>query len=114
LVALGLSATVARPSELRAYLTGQHKPDARLELADLVVAAGGAEPQIEILELETPVPWSGHTTRYAMTAVYDAIAQHRLTLVFVNTRMQAELVFQELWRINEGNLRIALHHGSLD
>ena len=37
-----------------------------------------------------------------------------MTLVFVNTRMQAELVFQELWRINEDSLPIALHHGSLD
>lgn len=114
LMTLGLSATVARPSELRAYLVGQHAPDSHMALADLVVAEGGAKPDIQILELETPVPWSGHTTRYAMSAVYEAIAKQRLTLVFVNTRMQAELVFQELWRINEGNLRIALHHGSLD
>jgi len=114
LMTLGLSATVARPSELRAYLMGQETPDARVELADLVLAEGGAKPHIKILELETPVPWSGHTTRYAMSAVYEAIARHRLTLVFVNTRMQAELVFQELWHINEKNLRIALHHGSLD
>ncbi len=34
--------------------------------------------------------------------------------MFVNTRMQAELIFQELWRINEANLPISLHHGSLD
>lgn len=114
LMTLGLSATVARPSELRAYLTAQNAPDSHMAMADLVVAGGDAKPHIEILELETPVPWSGHTTRYAMSAIYDAIARHRLTLVFVNTRMQAELVFQELWRINERNLRIALHHGSLD
>lgn len=114
LMTLGLSATVARPSELRAYLTAQHAPDSHMAMADLVAAQGGARPHIEILELETPVPWSGHTTRYAMSAIYEAISRHRLTLVFVNTRMQAELVFQELWRINDGNLRIALHHGSLD
>ena len=35
------------------------------------------------------------------------------TLVFVNTRAQAELVFQALWRLNDDNLPIALHHGSL-
>ncbi len=40
--------------------------------------------------------------------------RHRATLVFVNTRMQAELVFQELWDLNEDSLPIALHHGSLD
>src|SRR5690606_26920920 len=39
---------------------------------------------------------------------------HRMVLVFVNTRSQAEMLFQELWRINEDTLPIALHHGSLD
>ncbi len=39
--------------------------------------------------------------------------QARMTLVFVNTRAQAEFAFQELWRINDDNLPIALHHGSL-
>ncbi|MGF1945462.1 helicase-related protein, partial [Enterococcus casseliflavus] len=38
----------------------------------------------------------------------------RTALVFVNTRMQAELIFQELWKLNDDNLPIALHHGSLD
>jgi ATP-dependent helicase Lhr and Lhr-like helicase len=37
-----------------------------------------------------------------------------VTLVFVNTRAQAELIFGALWRQNRGNLPIALHHGSLD
>src|SRR6202041_1703751 len=34
--------------------------------------------------------------------------------VFVNTRSQAEAIFQQLWHINDDNLAIALHHGSLD
>ena len=46
--------------------------------------------------------------------MYEAIKAHRLSLVFVNTRSQAEMMFQELWRINDDNLPIALHHGSLD
>ena len=36
-----------------------------------------------------------------------------MTIVFVNTRAQAELMFQALWRLNDDNLPIALHHGSL-
>ena len=32
----------------------------------------------------------------------------------MNTRSQAESIFQELWRINDDALAIALHHGSLD
>ena len=113
LITLGLSATVARPSELRAYLVPQ-RDDRYLELADLVLVEGGAKPHIEILEIDEPVPWSGHTTLYAVHDIYKAIAAHRLSLLFVNTRMQAELLFQELWRINDQDLPIALHHGSLD
>jgi ATP-dependent Lhr-like helicase len=114
MMAIGLSATVARPSELRAFLVPQRQPDQKIDLADLVVAGGGAKPEIRILETEDEIPWSGHTTRYAVREIYSAISTHRLALVFVNTRMQAELMFQELWRANEANLPIALHHGSLD
>ena len=112
-VTIGLSATVARPSELRAYLVAQHDPEHRIELAGLVEVAGGAKPDIRILEAAADVPWSGHTARYATGEIYQAIKAHKLTLVFVNTRMQAELVFQELWRVNDDGLPIALHHGSL-
>jgi ATP-dependent Lhr-like helicase len=110
---IGLSATVARPSELRAYLTPQTDEQAT-RLADLIVAEGGARPDISILEAEQPLPWAGHTTRYAARDILAAIKAHKLSLVFVNTRSQAELMFQELWRINEESLPIALHHGSLD
>jgi ATP-dependent Lhr-like helicase len=113
-VTLGLSATVERPSELRAYLAPQPDPARLIEMSDLASIDGGARPEIELLEIEEPVPWAGHTTRYAVNAILDAVARHRLTLVFVNTRRQAELLFQELWRVNDDSLPIGLHHGSLD
>ena len=112
-VRIGLSATVARPSELRAYL--MHQPGTGvMHLADLVQVMGGARPEIRMMETEAPLPWSGHTSRYALPEIFAAIKAHNLSLVFVNTRSQAELLFQELWRINDDNLPIALHHGSLD
>ncbi len=111
---IGLSATVARPSELRGYLVAQSDPEAVTLLADVVTVQGGAKPEIRILEAENDIPWTGHTARYAMREVYDAIRAHKLSLVFVNTRMQAEYAFQELWRGNDDNLPIGLHHGSLD
>ncbi len=114
LVTTGLSATVARPSELRAFLVGQPDPLQVTHLADLITAAGGAIAQISIVEAEDLIPWAGHTTRYAVGEIYAAIRDSRLALVFVNTRMQAELLFQELWRANDDGLAIALHHGSLD
>jgi ATP-dependent Lhr-like helicase len=48
-----------------------------------------------------------------MAEVYEAIKRSKTALVFVNTRFQAEFAFQELWRLNEDALPIALHHGSL-
>ena len=111
---VGLSATVARPSELRAYLVPQHAPQSHIDMADLVHIVGGAKPQIDILELDETMPTVGHTTRYAIGEIYAAIEAHRLCLLFVNTRMQAELLFQDLWRVNDLGLPIALHHGSLD
>ncbi len=59
------------------------------------------------------VPWAGHLARHAMADVMLAIHSAKTALVFVNTRSQAERTFQELWAINDANLPIALHHGSL-
>jgi len=109
--AIGLSATVAEPDELRRWLVAQN-PSGRM--AGLVTVAGGARPDISILESEEHVPWAGHSARYAIPEIYDEIRKHRTTLLFVNTRSQAEMLFQELWRANEDVLPIALHHGSLD
>jgi ATP-dependent Lhr-like helicase len=110
---IGLSATVAEPDELRRWLVPQWR-DGAAPLAELITVTGGAKPNISILDSDERVPWAGHTARYAIPEVYQAVKQHRTTLLFVNTRSQAELLFQELWRINEDSLPIALHHGSLD
>jgi ATP-dependent Lhr-like helicase len=104
-VRVGLSATVAEPRALADWLGPS---------VDILSVSGGAEPVIEVLDAQGRIPWAGHTGRHAMAEVYQAIRQARMALVFVNTRAQAELVFQELWRVNEDGLAIALHHGSLD
>jgi len=83
-------------------------------MADLITVTGGARPEISILESQERVPWAGHSSRYAIPEIYEAIKRHRTTLLFVNTRSQAEMLFSELWRVNEDTLPIALHHGSLD
>jgi ATP-dependent Lhr-like helicase len=112
LATIGLSATVREPNALRRYLVPQNT-DAT-DMADLVTVTGGAKARIGILESAARLPLAGHTALTAMPAIYRAIMTHRLTLVFVNTRMQAEFVFQELWKLNAESLPIALHHGSLD
>ncbi len=109
---VGLSATVAEPMELQRWLVGQ--PPRGASHAGLITVTGGAKPEITILKTEERVPWSGHSARYAMPELYQVLKEFRTTLIFVNTRSQAELLFQELWTINDDNLPIALHHGSLD
>ena len=110
---IGLSATVAEPEELQAWLVGQTQGK-HLALSRRIVVEGGAKPIITILKGDERVPWAGHSARYAMSEVYEAIKAHRTTLLFVNTRSQAEMLFRALWDINEDTLPIALHHGSLD
>src|SRR5918997_894076 len=80
---------------------------------DLVLGEPGAPPVIDVLLAEQRVPWSGITAQHAMPEVYEEIKRATTTLIFVNTRWQAEFAFQELWRLNEDALPIALHHGSL-
>jgi ATP-dependent helicase Lhr and Lhr-like helicase len=109
---IGLSATVADPEALRGWLVGQGEGKPRL--ADLITVTGGAKPDIEILDSGQRIPWSGHSSVYAVPDMYEAVKRHRMSLLFVNVRSQAELIFQELWRINKDGLPIALHHGSLD
>src|SRR5690606_29877578 len=109
---IGLSATVADPMELQRWLVPQ--PPGGEDLAGLITVEGGASPIITILDTAERIPWSGHSARYAVPDIYATIKDHRTTLIFVNTRSQAERLFQELWAINDDSLPIALHHGSLD
>jgi ATP-dependent Lhr-like helicase len=112
LTSVGLSATVAEPDDLRRYLVPQ--PQSAAMLADLVIAEEGAPPHVTMLDTAERLPWAGHSARHAIGEIYGMIKQYKTTLVFVNTRSQAEAIFQQLWGINDDNLAIALHHGSLD
>lgn len=109
---VGLSATVAEPNELCRFLVPQ--PLEGQAHADLVIAQAGAQPEVTMLYTAARLPWAGHSARHAHNEIYDLIKQHKTTLLFVNTRSQAEFTFQSLWGINDDNLAIALHHGSLD
>ncbi|MBA4010615.1 MAG: DNA ligase-associated DEXH box helicase [Phenylobacterium sp.] len=109
---VGLSATVDDPDVIRRWMGFGRAADTHEQVA-LVRGPAGAPPIVDMLLSEGKVPWAGHTAKHAMDEVYETIKQARTALVFVNTRFQAEFAFQELWRLNEDNLPIALHHGSL-
>jgi len=104
-----LSATIAQPEMLRDWIA-QPLPQRR---TDLLHMAGGAPPELSILQTQERLPWAGHSAVYAHRELYETIQRHKTTLLFVNTRSQAEMLFQGLWDINDDMLPIALHHGSL-
>ncbi|MBN8293521.1 ligase-associated DNA damage response DEXH box helicase [Rhodobacter sp. NTK016B] len=103
LTVTGLSATVSDPEALAAFMGG----------AEILRADPGPAPDIAMLPTSEPPPWAGGNAHYAVPDVMAAVAQARMTLIFVNTRAQAELFFQQLWEANPDNLPIGLHHGSL-
>ena len=104
---IGLSATVKNKNAVLKFLTSKKK-------AKTLNVEETSVPKIDILETNNRVPWSGHMASYAIRDIYQKIKKSCLTIVFVNTRAQAELVFNKLWQENENNLRIAIHHGSLE
>ncbi len=107
---VALSATVADTHAYRSWLAPGGDPQA----VDLVQGEPGAAPDIAILLPEGRVPWAGHSGRYAAAQVMAEIETHETTLVFCNTRALAELIFQDLWKVNDARLPIGIHHGSLD
>ncbi len=103
----GLSATVAYKDAIRDYV-GCGGPVRLVEVAE------GAPPQLEIRLSEDRVPWSGRMGLASAAVILDRIRGAGMSIVFVNTRAQGELLFQALWKLNDETLPIALHHGSLD
>jgi ATP-dependent helicase Lhr and Lhr-like helicase len=108
---VALSATVAEPAVLLDWLSPAG--DSRVAPVRLIRGGEGPQAAIAIVAPGARMPWSGHMALHAMPEVLAAIRAAGTTIVFVNTRAQAELVFQALWRLNDDNLPIALHHGSL-
>ncbi len=101
---VGLSATVAHRDAIAAYVGATH----------IIEAPDGTPPALSILLPEGRLSWSGHMGLEAAPGILARIRAARTTIVFVNTRAQAELMFQALWRLNEETLPIGLHHGSLE
>ncbi|MBV9249342.1 MAG: DEAD/DEAH box helicase, partial [Acetobacteraceae bacterium] len=101
---VGLSATVAHPDAIKAY-TGATR---------VISVADGAPPELAMMLPEGRLSWSGHMGLEAAPQVMARIRDAGMTIVFVNTRAQAEMMFQALWKLNEPTLPIALHHGSLE
>ncbi|KAB7765970.1 ligase-associated DNA damage response DEXH box helicase [Xanthomonas maliensis] len=107
----GLSATLGNLQQARDVLL-PHQPDAAL--------VSGVPPRAMTLETLLPdsgerFPWAGHLGLAQLARVLQKILQQRTSLVFTNTRAQAELWHQALNAVwPEDPATLALHHGSLD
>ncbi len=104
---VGLSATVADPDVFRAWLGPAGRPVEHLD------SPAGKPPQVSILKTKQPVPYTGFMAQFAVPEILREIGKAQTTIVFVNTRAQAELLFQFLWEANSDNLPIGIYHASL-
>ena len=105
---VGLSATVEDPAAIAHELACHPDP------CPIIQADPGPDPDIQMLVTDKYPPWSGGGGKYAIPAVLEQVKQHKTTLIFHNTRAQAEIFFHNLWLANTDNLAIGIHHGSLD
>lgn len=104
---IGLSATVADPTILCQWLGPAGKP------ASLMQTKQGKPPVVKLLKTEETIPYNGFMAQYAVADIMREIEAARTSIVFVNTRAQAELLFQLLWEANKTALPIGVYHGSL-
>ena len=105
---LGLSATVDHPQEIAGFISENDNN------CPIIFAEPGPDPNISMLQTTASPPWSGAGATYAVPDVLEQISKHKTTLIFHNTRAQAEIFFHNLWLNNQDNLPVAIHHGSLD
>ena len=105
---LALSATVDHPQEIADFISENDNN------CPIIFAEPGPDPNISMLHTTASPPWSGAGATYAVPDVLEQISKHKTTLIFHNTRAQAEIFFHNLWLNNQDNLPVAIHHGSLD
>ena len=107
----GLSATLGNLEEARDVLL-PHAPEAAL--------VSGLPPRALTLDTLLPeagerFPWAGHLGLVQLARVVDRLLSSGTSLLFTNTRSQAELWHRALsavWPEDQGTL--LLHHGSID
>ncbi|MGX9985041.1 ligase-associated DNA damage response DEXH box helicase [Soonwooa purpurea] len=107
----GITATIGNLDEaLEVLIPNSHK-------RTKVVAK--EQKKIEILSVYPPeveiLPWAGHLGGKLVNEVVPIILNSKSTLVFTNTRSQAEMWYQLLLEVYPDFAgQIALHHGSID
>ncbi len=112
----GLSATLGNTEEATRTLGGYH---ANGTLRPMRIVTGGQIREVDIQALLPPVtdhyPWGGHLGLQLLPSVVTVIKKNKSSIIFTNTRSQAELWHRGLVEaMPEWKDQIGLHHGSLD
>lgn len=108
----GISATIGNLEEALAVLQPDHQV-----LKIIVKAATEKKIQIQSIIPDTieMLPWAGHLGIKLADKLVPVIKKSKTTLVFTNTRSQAEIWFQHLLKIHPDFAgQMAIHHGSID
>lgn len=106
----GISATIGNLAAAKTILLGIHH-DGVLIKADIHKKIDIKTVLPDTLE---KFPWAGHLGIRLLDKVVDIINQYQTTLIFTNTRSQAEIWYQQLIsQYPEFAGLLAIHHGSL-
>ncbi len=109
-VKIGLSATQRPIASIASFLTGRQAPSCTI-VDTGHVRAWDMDVQIPASPLEAVISMQAWADIYQQIA--DLIAQHRTTLIFVNTRRHVERATRFLTEILGAETPIGSHHGSL-
>ena len=109
----GISATIGNLDEAIAVLLGNDIGD-----ADTHIIKSKIEKEIEICSIlpddVKEMPWTGHLGVKLIKKVIPIIKKSTTTLLFTNTRAQAEIWYQRLIDVAPDLVGlVAIHHGSL-
>lgn len=106
----GISATIGNLDEAMQVLLGKNHS------GEMIRAANNRFPEIKTVfpdELEK-LPWSGHLGIHLLNKVLPILQENQSTLLFTNTRSQAEIWYQELLNADPSLAgQMAMHHGSI-
>lgn len=109
----GISATIGNMDQAVEVLLG---PDFPKE--DMVIIRADIHKEIEVVsilpdEVET-LPWAGHLGIKMLKKVIPLLDESESTLIFTNTRSQAEIWYHRILDVEPGLAGLlAMHHGSI-
>jgi ATP-dependent Lhr-like helicase len=106
----GISATLGNLDEAREALLGANARGVSIDAnIDRPIELESLLP-----ESVQRFPWAGRVGVHQLRAVVERVESAETTLVFTNTRSQAEIWFNAIQAVCSWPDRVALHHGSID